>query len=76
MRLAFVVYNGLTLLDFAGVFDPLTRLRTMGFVPNLEYDIYAREERVRSSEGASNTSPARSRAIGSSRMATRSPPEA
>ncbi len=52
MKLAFVVYDGLTLLDFAGVFDPLTRLGSMGFVPDLEYDICAREERVRSSEGA------------------------
>ena len=51
MRLAFVIYDDMTLLDFAGVFDPLTRLRSMEFVPDLEYDICAREERVRSSEG-------------------------
>jgi len=52
MKIAFVVYDNLTLLDFAGAYDPLTRLKTMGFVPDLTYDICARTDRVRSSEGA------------------------
>jgi len=51
MKIAFVVYDGLTLLDFAGAFDPVTRLKTMGFVNDLEYDICARKEKVRSFEG-------------------------
>jgi cyclohexyl-isocyanide hydratase len=52
MKIAFVIYDNLTLLDFAGAYDPLTRLKTMGFVPGLSYDICARTEGVRSSEGA------------------------
>jgi transcriptional regulator GlxA family with amidase domain len=52
MKIAFVVYDGLTLLDFAGVYDPVTRLRSMGFLPDLAYDICARTDHVRSSEGA------------------------
>lgn len=52
MKIAFVVYDNLTLLDFAGAYDPLTRLKTMGFVPDLTYDICARTDGVRSSEGA------------------------
>ena len=52
MRVAFVIYDRMTLLDFAGVYDPVTRLRTMGFVPDLAYDICARTEQVRSAEGA------------------------
>ncbi len=51
MKLAFVIYNGMTVLDFAGMYDPLTRLRTMGFVPDLEYDIVARTDPVTSYEG-------------------------
>ncbi len=51
VKLVFVVFDGMTLLDFAGVFDPLTRLRSMGFAPDLEYHICARDDRVRSSEG-------------------------
>lgn len=52
MKIAFVIYNELTLLDFAGAYDPLTRLKTMGFVPDLTYDICARTATVRSAEGA------------------------
>jgi cyclohexyl-isocyanide hydratase len=52
MKIAFVVYNGLTLLDFAGVYDPLTRLKTMGFAPDLVYDICSLSPEVRSTEGA------------------------
>lgn len=52
MKIAFVVYDNLTLLDFAGAYDPLTRLKSMGFVPDLTYDICARTGDIRSSEGA------------------------
>jgi cyclohexyl-isocyanide hydratase len=51
MKIAFVLYDGVTLLDFAGAYDPLTRLKTMGFVPDLQYCTCARQERVRSFEG-------------------------
>ena len=51
MKIAFVIYDNLTLLDFAGVLDPVTRLRSMGFIPDLEYDVCARKEKIRSSEG-------------------------
>ena len=52
MKIAFVIYDGMTLLDFAGVFDPVTRLKTMGFLDTLHWDICAQGERVRSTEGA------------------------
>lgn len=52
MKIAFVVYDGMTLLDFAGAFDPISRLHLMGFVPDLTCTICARTETVRSSEGA------------------------
>jgi Transcriptional regulator containing an amidase domain and an AraC-type DNA-binding HTH domain len=52
MKIAFVLYDGVTLLDFAGAYDPLTRVKTMGFVPDLEYCTCARQERIRSFEGA------------------------
>ena len=52
MKIAFVIFDNHTLLDFAGVYDPITRLKTMGFFPDLTYDVCARNDRVRSSEGA------------------------
>jgi transcriptional regulator GlxA family with amidase domain len=51
VKIAFVLYDGVTLLDFAGEYDPLTRLKTMGFLPDLEYRVCAPKERIRSSEG-------------------------
>ena len=31
MKIAFVIFNGMTSLDLIGIYDPLTRLKTMGF---------------------------------------------
>jgi transcriptional regulator GlxA family with amidase domain len=41
MRFAFVIFDGMTALDFIGVYDPLTRLKTMGFLPDLGWDLCA-----------------------------------
>ncbi|MEX0821935.1 MAG: hypothetical protein WD021_07305 [Rhodothermales bacterium] len=41
MRTAFVIFNGLTVLDFVGVYDPLTRLKTMDILPEFEWDVCA-----------------------------------
>lgn len=51
MRFAFIAYDGMTLLDFAGVYDLVTRLKTMGFMGDLEYDVCAPASAVRSCEG-------------------------
>ena len=51
MKFAFVVYEGLTLLDFVGFYDPVTRLKTMGFMKDLEYDVCAVKEIITSFEG-------------------------
>lgn len=51
MRFAFLVYDGVTLLDFAGVYDAVTRLKTMGLMDALEYDVCAAGETVTSFEG-------------------------
>jgi len=41
MRIAFIIYDGMTALDFVGVYDPVTRLKSMGFMPDLEWDVCA-----------------------------------
>jgi len=41
LRVAFIIYDGMTSLDFIGVYDPLTRLRTMEFMPDLEWEVCA-----------------------------------
>ena len=51
MKIAFIVYNDLTLLDFAGTYDSITRLKSMGFINDLEYDLCSLDEIVKSFEG-------------------------
>lgn len=46
MRIAFIIYNGLTALDFIGVYDPITRLKTMGFTPDLRWEICSHTKEV------------------------------
>jgi len=51
MKVAFIIYDGVTTLDFIGVYDPVTRLKTMGFMPNLEWDVCARSGAVKDGTG-------------------------
>ncbi len=46
LRIAFVIYDGMTSLDFIGIYDPLTRLKTMGFLPDFEWEICAHSGEV------------------------------
>jgi cyclohexyl-isocyanide hydratase len=51
LRIAFVIYDGMTSLDFIGVYDPLTRLRTMAFMPDLRWEVCAFTREVSDSTG-------------------------
>lgn len=50
MHIAFVAYDGMTALDFVSIYDPLTRLGTMGF-RDMSWDVCARTERVTANAG-------------------------
>ena len=39
MRLAFILFDGLTMLDFIGFYDPVTRLKSMDLVPDFSWDL-------------------------------------
>jgi cyclohexyl-isocyanide hydratase len=45
MNVAFCIYDGMTVLDFVGAYDPITRLDRMNFIP-MEWDSCARTEAV------------------------------
>lgn len=51
MRVAFVIFERMTALDFVGVYDPVTRLATMLFRPDLSWDICALTKEVRDPVG-------------------------
>ena len=51
MKIIFLIYDKITLLDFAGSYDPLTRLKAMDFIPDLIYEVSALKEEIRTTEG-------------------------
>ena len=51
MQIAFIIFDHMTALDFVGVYDPLTRLKSMNFVPDLAWDICARTRAVLDDRG-------------------------
>lgn len=51
MKIAFIIFNQMTTLDFIGVYDPVTRLKSMGFINDLEWDICAYTKTVADDKG-------------------------
>lgn len=38
MRIAFIIFDGITWLDFIGVYEPITKLKSLNFLPDLSWD--------------------------------------
>jgi transcriptional regulator GlxA family with amidase domain len=51
MKIAFIIYDDMTTLDFIGAYDPITRLKTMGFITDLAYDVCSNKKKIISTEG-------------------------
>lgn len=51
MKTGFILFNDLTALDFIGAYDPLTRLKTMDFIPAMEWELCAFTPEVRDDRG-------------------------
>lgn len=51
VQIAFVLYDGLTALDFVGAYDPVTRVRTMGFRDDVKWDLWGLDEAVTATGG-------------------------
>ena len=51
MKTAFVIFDRMTTLDLIGVYDPLTRLKSMNFVPDFNWQICAFTEKVSDDRG-------------------------
>lgn len=39
MKIAYILFNDLTLLDFIGVYDAVLRLKTMNYIPEMHWDL-------------------------------------
>lgn len=55
MKAALVVFDNMTSLDFIGFYDPLTRLKSMKLMPDLEWRICARAPQVTDDRGLTLT---------------------
>lgn len=51
MKLALIAFEGMTLLDLVGFYDPVTRLRSMGLAADMSWDICGWESGVRDDRG-------------------------
>ena len=51
MKTAFVIFDRMTALDLIGVYDPLTRLKSMNFVPEFSWRLCAFTEEVTDDRG-------------------------
>jgi len=51
MRAAFILFDDLTALDLIGLYDPITRLRSMGFRPDFAWELCALAPEVHDDRG-------------------------
>jgi transcriptional regulator GlxA family with amidase domain len=51
MKIAYIVYNDITTLDFIGIYDPISRLKSMNYLPELTWDICAFTQDVKDNFG-------------------------
>lgn len=51
MKTAFVIFDGMTVMDFVGIYDPLTRLKGMNILPDFEWNVCALSAEVADDKG-------------------------
>jgi transcriptional regulator GlxA family with amidase domain len=44
MKLAYIIFDGITWLDLVGIYDPVGRLKSLDYLPDLSWDICAYSE--------------------------------
>ena len=51
MKTAFIIFDKMTALDLIGVYDPLTRLKSMNFIPEFKWEVCAFTAKVSDDKG-------------------------
>jgi imidazoleglycerol-phosphate dehydratase len=51
MKIAFILYNGFSTFDFASLYEPLGKLKTIGAIPDLLWELCAAQESVLDTQG-------------------------
>lgn len=53
MKTAFVIFDDMTTLDFVGIYDPLTRLKSMNYIEDFTWDVCSFTDTVTDDRGLS-----------------------
>ncbi|MBU2973204.1 DJ-1/PfpI family protein, partial [Zobellia sp. B3R18] len=51
MKIAYILFDEITLLDFIGFYDPIKNIKTKGFMENLNWDLCATKKSIKDSFG-------------------------
>ena len=51
MKIAYILFDEITLLDFIGFYDPIKNIKTKGFIKNLNWDLCATKKSITDSFG-------------------------
>ena len=51
MKAAFIVFDGMTALDFIGFYDPITRLKSMKIIEDFAWNVCAQSAEVTDDRG-------------------------
>ncbi|AUP78788.1 DJ-1/PfpI family protein [Flavivirga eckloniae] len=51
MKIAYILFDDITLLDFIGFYDPIKNIKTKGFIENLSWDLCATKKSIKDSFG-------------------------
>ncbi|MFT7121122.1 MAG: cyclohexyl-isocyanide hydratase [Neolewinella sp.] len=55
MKIAYILFDNITLLDFIGIYDPVSRLKSQGHLPELSWDLCAITPTINDSFGLETT---------------------
>lgn len=51
MKIAYILFDGITLLDFIGIYDPISRIKSKGYMPDLSWDLCASTDSIQDNFG-------------------------
>ena len=51
MKICYILFNGITLLDFVGIYDPISRMKSQKHLENLEWDLASNQAAIKDSFG-------------------------
>ncbi|GAB5554270.1 MAG: DJ-1/PfpI family protein [Saprospiraceae bacterium] len=53
MKIAYILFDGITTLDFIGIYDPVSRIQAKKFLPDLSWDLCALQPNIKDGFGLS-----------------------